>query len=100
MEKENDSGRFSVNPQFLSMDKNFKGVGGRLAYTKDLDKNSSLQAYADLMANKAVGQDAFVKPQKIGVEYRKSFSKGGKVSSASSRADGCAQRGKTRGKMV
>ncbi len=26
--------------------------------------------------------------------------KGGKVSSASSRADGCAQRGKTRGKMV
>ena len=26
--------------------------------------------------------------------------KGGKVSSASSRADGCAQRGKTRGKML
>jgi hypothetical protein len=26
--------------------------------------------------------------------------KGGSVSSASSRADGCAQRGKTRGKMV
>ena len=26
--------------------------------------------------------------------------KGGKVSSASKRADGCAQRGKTRGKMV
>lgn len=28
------------------------------------------------------------------------FKAGGKVSSASSRADGCAQRGKTRGKMV
>ena len=28
------------------------------------------------------------------------FNKGGKVSSASSRADGCAQRGKTRGKMI
>ena len=28
------------------------------------------------------------------------FKKGGKVSSASKRADGCAQRGKTRGKMV
>jgi chaperonin GroEL (HSP60 family) len=28
------------------------------------------------------------------------FKKGGKVSSASSRADGCAQRGKTRGKMI
>jgi hypothetical protein len=28
------------------------------------------------------------------------MNKGGKVSSASSRADGCAQRGKTRGKFV
>lgn len=28
------------------------------------------------------------------------YKAGGKVSSASSRADGCAQRGKTRGKMV
>ena len=28
------------------------------------------------------------------------YKKGGKVSSASKRADGCAQRGKTRGKMV
>lgn len=28
------------------------------------------------------------------------FAKGGKVSSASSRGDGCAQRGKTRGRMV
>lgn len=28
------------------------------------------------------------------------FKKGGKVSSASSRADGCAKRGKTRGKMI
>jgi hypothetical protein len=30
----------------------------------------------------------------------KAFAKGGKVSSASSRGDGCAQRGKTRGRMV
>lgn len=29
-----------------------------------------------------------------------SYKAGGKVSSASSRADGCAQRGKTKGKMV
>lgn len=28
------------------------------------------------------------------------YAKGGKVSSASSRADGCAQRGKTKGRMV
>ena len=30
----------------------------------------------------------------------KKMKKGGKVSSASSRADGCAQRGKTKGRMV
>jgi DnaA family protein len=54
MENEDDNvGRVSVNPQFLTLDKNFKGLGGRLAYTKDLDKTSSIQAYADLMAGKA-----------------------------------------------
>ena len=31
---------------------------------------------------------------------RSGYKKGGKVSSASSRADGCAQRGKTKGRMV
>jgi hypothetical protein len=35
-----------------------------------------------------------------GLRFEKKFSKGGKVSSASSRADGIAQRGKTRGKML
>jgi hypothetical protein len=30
----------------------------------------------------------------------KSYAKGGSVSSASARADGCAQRGKTKGRMV
>jgi len=34
-----------------------------------------------------------------GVSWTKEFSKGGKVSSASKRADGIAQRGKTRGRM-
>jgi hypothetical protein len=33
-------------------------------------------------------------------EKRKYMKKGGTVSSASSRADGCAERGKTRGKFV
>lgn len=36
---------------------------------------------------------------RVGVTYKMGFSKGGKVKSASKRGDGCAQRGKTRGKM-
>jgi hypothetical protein len=33
-------------------------------------------------------------------EMGKPFAKGGNVSSASKRADGCAQRGKTKGRMI
>jgi len=35
-----------------------------------------------------------------GLSWTKNFSKGGKVSSASKRADGIAQRGKTKGRML
>ena len=36
----------------------------------------------------------------IGKKSKLDYAKGGKISSASKRADGCAQRGKTRGRMV
>ena len=36
----------------------------------------------------------------IGKKSKLDYAKGGKVSSASKRADGCAQRGKTKGRMV
>jgi len=41
-------------------------------------------------------------PSKVrfGMADMSNYKKGGKVSSASARADGCAQRGKTRGRMV
>lgn len=35
-----------------------------------------------------------------GLRYTRKFANGGKVGSASKRADGCAIKGKTRGKMV
>ena len=46
-----------------------------------------------------------LKPAKLplgayGLRYTRKFAAGGKVSSASKRADGCAIRGKTKGKMV
>jgi hypothetical protein len=44
-----------------------------------------------------------LEPAKVGkgygVRWSKSFNKGGKVGSASKRADGIAQRGKTKGRM-
>jgi hypothetical protein len=39
-------------------------------------------------------------PKKIVDKVKKVFKKGGSVSSASKRADGCAVKGKTRGKIV
>ena len=44
------------------------------------------------------GMGAFMK--KGGAVKAKAYAKGGTVSSASKRGDGCAQRGKTKGKMV
>ena len=48
-------------------------------------------AVIDKADNKAKAESKDIKPN---------FKKGGKVSSASSRADGCAQRGKTKGRVV
>jgi hypothetical protein len=92
------SDRVRLDPHFLALDKGFRGAGGRLSYEKNLDKNSSIQAYVDAMVGKPSGQSAFVMPQRAGIEYRRSFSKGGMTTSK--RADGIAQRGKTRGKIV
>jgi hypothetical protein len=39
-------------------------------------------------------------PKKIVNTVKKAFKSGGKVSSASKRADGCAVKGKTKGRMV
>jgi hypothetical protein len=47
---------------------------------------------------------SFLTPERLAKSRRSmegsDYKKGGKVSSASSRADGCAQRGKTKGRMV
>lgn len=53
-------------------------------------------AIADRAAKAGREAEAEVKREMRG----RTMAKGGKVSSASARADGCAQRGKTRGKMV
>jgi hypothetical protein len=56
----------------------------------DRERDSDMRNKLNAMTNKAGAGRGFVNPP------MKSMAKGG---SASSRADGCAQRGKTRGKM-
>ena len=68
------------------------GIGAK--YKKQLSPSSSIEFYGE-KRQKNAGE-----PWSAGVAYNKEFKKGGKVSSASTRADGIAQRGKTKGRMV
>lgn len=58
-------------------------------------QKAMVQEAKDAMAEKAAGK-AYDKIMPSPERY----AKGGKVSSASKRADGCAERGKTRGKII
>ena len=98
-DKDDDKeGKFNLRPIGGQLDRNMKAIMGRLSYQKPFGKDSSLEAYADLMAGKPTGGSAFIKPQSVGLRYNMSFAKGGKT--ASRRADGIAKRGKTKGRMV
>lgn len=94
--------RFSAQLTNLDLGKEGVGATGRVSYKLPLDKESEVEAYADLAAQKRKGQKLDFSTPMLGVGYtrRFNFKQGGKVKSASARADGIAQRGKTKGRMV
>jgi hypothetical protein len=67
---------------------------------EDVRDTSTLRLFDDKAASKEAGERAKAKMTPTRRMVVEDMKKGGSVSSASSRADGCAQRGKTRGKMV
>jgi hypothetical protein len=91
-------------------DKTDKPVEGRTAYIEKNMPDGMLKKFG-LGVSRLADKFGFTQEKeykgksmeelekKPGVEPVKK-AKGGKISSASSRADGCAQRGKTRGRMV
>ena len=86
------SGMLGVGPALVADNpKLLQGMGliGNLAYNKIEDREDKKRRDAEMAAG--------VKPQGAAPMPMK---KGGKVSSASKRADGCAIKGKTRGRMV
>ena len=93
-------------------DKGLLGLGPRMIASKAQEKDEA-KALQIAQAQEAEAKALEAKkkrpmrsrPQQSsgmggGMEGYKAMKKGGKVSSASSRADGCAQRGKTKGRMV
>lgn len=84
------SGMLGIAPAVIADNpKILQGMGlvGNLAYNKIEDREERKRREAEM----AGGAPAVPQP---------GMKKGGKVSSASKRADGCAVKGKTRGKMV
>jgi len=82
---------------------NYGSFGAAIPGTRSLkkDEEEEKRRMAEEAAAMAAAQmDATQGPIKRGLTAGLGMKKGGKVSSASARADGIAQRGKTRGKMV
>lgn len=81
------------------------GVLGALpaVLSKNPDAFRAFGVLGNLAANKIEDREEEKKRQtedKLAQLKTQPMKKGGKVSSASKRADGCAQRGKTRGRIV
>jgi hypothetical protein len=96
-------------------DKGLLGLGPRMiasrAQEKDEAKELAMRQAQDAQKAEAMQKDAVEakmkrqRPQRSeeptgGMTGYKGYAKGGKVSSASKRADGCAVKGKTKGRMV
>jgi hypothetical protein len=90
-------------------DKGLMGIAPRMIASKAQEKDESKERAAMQQAKEAEA----MKKQQMAAKARRSsqqqagteggykgYAKGGKVSSASKRADGCAIKGKTKGRMV
>ena len=88
-----------VIPRFASINKNSQYLSGMVSGTKKLGKDTALQGHlgVDLSNDKYNGPRA--RGTNAGISLMHSFAKGGKVT-ASTRADGIAQRGKTKGRLL
>ena len=73
-----------------------EGINSALGLPKGTVIKSAPMPMPNIDPNRMI-DTPFGKVRQGDIEYRK---KGGKVSSASKRADGCATKGKTRGRMV
>lgn len=73
-----------------------RALEARRAAGESVPQLDALYAKMDAMTEK--GYKAATRPQAPAPTVKKA--KGGSIGSASSRADGCAQRGKTKGRML
>ena len=86
-------------PRYLSVDKDSQALGSRIMGTKKLSKDTAVQGYYDVDTTNDKFNGVKNRRGGAGVTLMHSFAKGGKVT-ASTRADGIAQRGRTKGRVI
>jgi hypothetical protein len=77
-----------------------KGIAGEKDFLSRLMPTMAKSARDDIRAAKAMRESVPESAREYEAYQEAGYAKGGSVSSASKRADGCAQRGKTKGKFV
>jgi hypothetical protein len=77
-----------------------KGIAGEKDFLSRLMPTMAKSARDDIRAAKAMRESVPEAAREYEAYQEAGYAKGGSVGSASKRADGCAQRGKTKGKFV
>ena len=77
-----------------------KGIAGEKDFLSRLMPTMAKSARDDIRAAKAMRESVPESAREYEAYQEAGYAKGGSVSSASKRADGCAQRGKTKGRMI
>jgi len=93
--------RYTQSKSFKDLEKAQKNSGPEAAI-RDMEKGAAVALGSSLVG--ATGKSSLKEkeeaPPSKEESGEKEYRRGGKVSSASSRADGCAVKGKTKGRMV
>ncbi|NDF98633.1 MAG: hypothetical protein EB101_06860 [Chitinophagia bacterium] len=77
-----------------------QGVEGEKDFLSRISTTAAKAARDDIRAARKLAESVPARAREGEAYEYAGYKKGGKVSSASKRADGCAVRGKTKGKMV
>jgi len=77
-----------------------KGIAGEQDFLSKISTTMAKSARDDMRAAKAMRESVPSAAREYEAYQQAGYKKGGSVGSASKRADGCATRGKTKGKII
>lgn len=69
----------NYDPKYLTLAKNYQGLGGRFSLNKPLSPTSNIQAYLDTNISNAKGSGLTGRGTGFGVNFSKQFDEGGEI---------------------